>query len=60
MYIGLIDPAFELAINKQIAGVGGTTISSLSDLGNNALRNAAVAIAAGASLYRSNNLPDAS
>jgi len=60
MYIGLIDPGFELSINKQIAGVGGTTISSLSDLGNNALRNAAVAIAAGASLYRSNNLPDAS
>ena len=60
MYIGLIDPGYELSINKQIAGVGGTTISSLSDLGNNALRNAAVAIAAGASLYRSNNLPDAS
>ena len=60
MYIGLIDPGFELSINQQIAGVGGTTISSLSDLGNNALRNAAVAIAAGASLYRSNNLPDAS
>lgn len=59
MYIGLIDPGFELSINKQIAGVGGTTISSLSDLGNNALRNAAVAIAAGASLYRSNNLPTA-
>ena len=60
MYIGLIDPGLELSINQQIAGLGGTTISSLSDLGNNALRNAAVAIAAGASLYRSNNLPDAS
>jgi hypothetical protein len=60
MYIGLIDPAFELAINKQIAGVGGTTISSLSDLGNNALRNAALAMVAGATLYRSNNLPNAS
>ena len=60
MYIGLIDPGLELAINKQIAGVGGTTISSLSDLGNNALRNAALAMVAGATLYRSNNLPNAS
>ncbi len=57
MYIGLIDPAFELAINKQIAGVGGTTVSSLSDLGNNALRNAALAMVSGTTLYRSNNLP---
>ncbi len=60
MYIGIIDPGLELAINKQIAGVGGTTISSLSDLGNNALRNAALAMVSGATLYRSNNLPDAS
>ena len=60
MYIGLIDPGFELAINKQIAQVGGSTISSLSDLGNNALRNATLAILAGTKLYRSNNLPDAS
>jgi hypothetical protein len=60
MYIGIIDPGLELAINKQIAGVGGTTISSLSDLGNNALRNAALAMVAGATLYRSNNLPNAS
>jgi len=60
MYVGLIDPGFELAINKQIAQVGGSTISSLSDLGNNALRNATLAILAGTKLYRSNNLPDAS
>jgi len=60
MYIGIIDPGLELAINKQIAGLGGTTISSLSDLGNNALRNAALAMVSGATLYRSNNLPDAS
>lgn len=59
MYIGIIDPGLELAINKQIAGVGGTTISSLSDLGNNALRNAALAMVSGATLYRSNNLPTA-
>jgi len=60
LYIGLIDPGFELAINQQIAQVGGSTISSLSDLGNNALRNATLAILAGTKLYRSNNLPDAS
>lgn len=60
MYVGLIDPGFELSINKQIAQVGGSTISSLSDIGNNALRNAMVAMIAGATLYRSNNLPDAS
>lgn len=60
MYVGIIDPGFELSINKQLASVGGSTIGSLSDLGNNALRNAMVAMIAGATLYRSNNLPDAS
>ena len=60
MYIGLIDPGFELAINKQLAQVGGSTISSLSDVGNNALRDATIAMVAGTKLYRSNNLPDAS
>lgn len=59
-YVGLIDPAFEFAINEQIASVGGTTIGSLSDLGNNALRDATIALLAGCTLYRSNNLPDAS
>jgi len=60
MYIGLLDSGFELSINQQIAQAGATTISSLSDLGNNALRNAALAMVAGATLYRSNNLPNAS
>lgn len=60
MYIGLIDPGFEFAINQQLAQVGGSTISSLSDLGNNALRDATIAMIAGTKLYRSNNLPDAS
>ena len=59
-YIGIITPAFEFAINEQIASVGGTTIGSLSDLGNNALRDATIALLAGCTLYRSNNLPDAS
>jgi len=59
-YIGIIDPAFEFAINDQIALAGGTTIASLSDLGNNALRDASLALVAGTRLFRSNNLPDAS
>lgn len=58
MYVGLIDPAFEFAINQQLAQVGGSTISSLSDLGNNALRDATIAMIAGVTLYRSNNLPN--
>jgi len=57
MYVGLIDPAYEFAINQQLAQVGGSTISSLSDLGNNALRDATIAMIAGVTLYRSNNLP---
>jgi len=44
-------------MNQQIAGVGGSTIGSLSDIGNNALRNALVDLVAGVRLYRSNNLP---
>jgi len=59
MYVGMISPAFEFAINQQLAQVGGSTISSLSDLGNNALRDATIAMIAGVKLFRSNNLPDA-
>lgn len=57
-YIGLIDPSYEYAINNQIALAGGTTIASLSDLGNNALRDATIALIAGTTLFRSNNLPN--
>lgn len=56
-YVGIIDPSFEYAINEQIALAGGTTIASLSDLGNNALRDATIALIAGTTLFRSNNLP---
>ncbi len=59
-YAAVICPAYEFAINEQLAGVGGSTVGSLSDLGNNALRNALVNMLAGASIYRSNNLADAS
>jgi hypothetical protein len=58
-YVGIICPAMEFAINQQIAGVGGSTIGSLSDIGNNALRNALVDLVAGVRLYRSNSLPNA-
>lgn len=59
-YVGVIDSGFELALNKQIAGVGGSTIGALSDIGNNALRNAMVSVLAGCTLFRSNLLPNAS
>jgi hypothetical protein len=59
-YVGIIDAGLELAINKQIAGVGGATVGALSDIGNNALRNAFASVLAGCTLYRSNLLPDAS
>jgi len=58
-YVGIISPAFEFAINDQIALAGGTTIGSLSDLGNNALRDASLALVAGTRLFRSNNVPNA-
>jgi len=58
-YIGVISPAFEFAINDQIALAGGTTVGSLSDLGNNALRDASLALIAGTRLFRSNNVPNA-
>jgi len=59
-YVGVIDAGLELSINKQISGVGGATIGALSDIGNNALRNAFASVLAGCTLYRSNLLPDAS
>lgn len=59
LYIGVISPAFEFAINDQIALAGGSTIASLSDLGNNALRDASLALIAGTRLFRSNNVPNA-
>ena len=59
-YVAIISPSYEFAINEALAQVGGSTIGSLSDLGNNALRNALVNMLAGATMYRSNNLADAS
>ena len=59
-YVAIISPSYEFAINEQLTSVGGSTVGSLSDLGNNALRNALVNMLAGATIYRSNNLADAS
>lgn len=59
-YVAVVDSGYELDLNKQIAALGGTTIGSLSDVGNNALRNAIFSVLAGATLYRSNLLPFAS
>lgn len=60
MYVSVISPAYEFAINEQIALAGGSTIGSLSDVGNRALLQGLVGQAAGALFFRSNNLPDAS
>jgi len=59
-YASVITPSFEYAINEQIALAGGTTIGSLSDVGNRALLQGLVGQAAGCLFFRSNNLPDAS
>ena len=59
-YAGVISPAFEFAINEQIALAGGSTIGSLSDVGNRALLQGLIGQAAGCLFFRSNNLPDAS
>jgi len=58
-YVAVIDPAFEYAIQQQIALAGGDTIGSLSDVGNRALLQGLIGQAAGAVFFRSNNLPDA-
>ena len=57
MYAGVISPAFEYAIQEQIALAGGTTIGSLSDVGNRALLEGIVGQAAGAMLFRHTALP---
>ena len=59
MYAGVISPAFEFAIQEQIALAGGTTIGSLSDVGNRALLEGIVGQAAGAMLFRHTALPNA-
>ena len=56
-YVSIISPALEFAIQQQIALAGGTTIGSLSDVGNRALLQGLVGQAAGCLFFRSNNLP---
>ena len=58
-YVSVISPAMEFAIQEQIALAGGTTIGSLSDIGNRALLQGLIGQAAGCLFFRSNNLPDA-
>ena len=58
-YVGVISPALEYAIQEQIALAGGTTIGSLSDVGNRALLNGIIGQAAGAMLFRHTALPNA-
>lgn len=58
-YVAIVDPAFEYAINNQIALAGGSSIGSLSDVGNRALLQGLIGQAAGVVFFRSNNLPNA-
>lgn len=58
-YVGVITPALEFAIQEQIALAGGTTIGSLSDVGNRALLDGIIGQAAGAMLFRHTALPNA-
>lgn len=58
-YVAVIDPAFEYAIQEQIALAGASTIGSLSDVGNRALLQGLIGQAAGVVFFRSNNLPNA-
>ena len=60
MYVSIVDPALEFAINEQVSLAGGDAIGSLSDIGNRALMQGLVGQAAGVMFFRSNNLPNAS
>lgn len=59
-YIAVVTPVHELALAKQLNGVGGLStgaIGSLSDLGNQALLDGLIGQAVGCRFFRSNNLP---
>jgi hypothetical protein len=59
-YIAVVDPAFEFALNQQVALAGGdAAVGSLSDIGNRAFYDGLVGQCVGVSLWRSNSLPDA-
>lgn len=59
-YVSIIDPAFEYAIQNQLALAGGVSgIGALSDVGNRALLQGLIGQAAGVVFFRSNNLPNA-
>jgi hypothetical protein len=59
-YIAVVTPVHELALAKQLNGVGGLStgaIGALSDLGNQALLDGLIGQAVGCRFFRSNNLP---
>ena len=58
-YVAVISPQQELALAKELNGVGATSgaVGSLSDIGNQALLDAIVGQAIGLQFLRSNNLP---
>ena len=59
LYIAVITPQQELALAKELNGIQATpgAIGSLSDIGNQALRDALIGQAIGCQFLRSNNLP---
>jgi hypothetical protein len=59
-YVSVIDPAFEFAIQNQLALAGGVAgIGALSDVGNRALLQGLIGQAAGVVFFRNNHLPNA-
>lgn len=56
-YMGILDPAAELAIAQQLNSVTQAAIGDLSDVGNRALINGLLGQAAGVTFFRSNRLP---
>lgn len=59
-YVACVTPVHELALAKQLNGVGGLStgaVGALSDLGNQALLDGLIGQAVGCRFFRSNNLP---
>jgi hypothetical protein len=57
LYPAFIGPATENALLSQLGSVTQSTIPSLSDIGNDAVRMGAIGVAVGCMFFRTNNLP---
>jgi hypothetical protein len=60
-YAGIVTPAQELALSKQLNGVGGISTGSIGsvaqEMGNDALLKSTITQALGINFYRSSNTP---